>query len=71
MCRTALAHSEEGAAMAEKFNKGIVFLLGASFSVAAGVGVAMRRSRRRIERAEGSCSIESPLTVSVEFLEGC
>ena len=52
MCRTALISSEEGAAMAEKFNKGILFLLGAPFSVAAGIGVAMRRSRRRMEIAK-------------------
>lgn len=53
MCRTALISSEEGAAMAEKFNKGILFLLGAPFSVALGVAIAMRRSRRRLQLAEG------------------
>jgi len=47
MCRTALESSEEGRLMAEKFNKGILFLLGAPFGVATGIGVAMRRSRRR------------------------
>lgn len=53
MCRTALVSSEEGAAMAEKFNKGILFLLGAPFSVAAGIAIAMHRSRRRLRLAEG------------------
>ena len=48
MCRTALESSEQGQAIAEKFNKGILFLLGAPFSVAAGIGVAMLRSRRRL-----------------------
>jgi hypothetical protein len=53
MCRTALISSDEGAAMAEKFNKGILFLLGAPFSVAVGIALAMRRSRRRLRLAEG------------------
>ena len=49
MCRTALERSEQGQAMAVQFNRGIVFLLGAPFSVAAGIGMAMVRSRRRLE----------------------
>ena len=49
MCRTALESSEEGRRMAEKFNKGILFLLGAPFGVAAGIGIAMRRSRKHSE----------------------
>ena len=49
MCRTALESSEQGHAMAVQFNRGIVFLLGAPFGVAAGIGVAMVRSRRRLE----------------------
>lgn len=53
MCRTALVSSEEGAAMAEKFNEGILFLLGAPFSVALGIAIAMRRSRRRLRIAAG------------------
>lgn len=48
LCRAALVSSEEGQAMADKFNKGILFLLGAPFSVAAGIGIAMLRSRRRL-----------------------
>ncbi len=49
MCRTALESSEQGRAMAVHFNRGILFLLGAPFSVAAGIGIAMVRSRRRLE----------------------
>ena len=49
MCRTALEGSEQGQAMAEHFNRGILFLLGAPFTVAAGIGFAMKRSRRRLE----------------------
>ncbi len=48
MCRTALEGSEQGQAMAVQFNRGILFLLGAPFSVAAGIGIAMVRSRRRL-----------------------
>lgn len=48
MCRTALEGSEQGRLMAEKFNGGILFLLGAPFGVVTGIGVAMRRSRRRL-----------------------
>ena len=47
MCRSALEGSEQGRAMGEKFNHGILFLLGAPFSVVAGIGIAMARSRRR------------------------
>ena len=54
--------------MAEKFNKASGFLLGALFSVAAGVGLVMVPNRRQIDRAKCSCSFESPLTVPVEFL---
>ena len=49
MCRTALESSEQGQAMAVQFNRGILFMLGAPFSVAAGIGIAMVRSRRRLE----------------------
>jgi hypothetical protein len=49
MCRTALESSEQGRAMAVQFNRGILFLLGAPFSVAALIGVAMVRSRRRLQ----------------------
>jgi len=48
MCRTALEGSEQGQAMAVQFNRGILFLLGAPFSVAAGIGIAMVRSRHRL-----------------------
>ena len=47
MCRTALEGSEQGQAMSVQFNRGILFLLGAPFTVAAGIAVAMMRSRRR------------------------
>lgn len=49
MCRTALEDSEQGRAMAAHFNRGILFLLGAPFTVAAGIGVAMVRSRKKLE----------------------
>ena len=49
MCRTALEGSEQGRAMAVQFNHGILFLLGAPFTVAAGIGVAMLRSRKKLE----------------------
>ena len=49
MCRTALESSEQGRAMAVQFNRGILFLLGAPFGVAALIGIAMVRSRRRLE----------------------
>jgi hypothetical protein len=49
MCRTALESSEQGQAMAEHFNRGILFLLGAPFAVAVGIGVAMIRSHRRLQ----------------------
>jgi len=49
MCRTALETSEQGRAMAAHFNRGILFLLGAPFGVAALIGIAMVRSRRRLE----------------------
>lgn len=49
MCRTALEGSEQGQALAVQFNRGILFLLGAPFAVAAGIGIAMFRSRRRLE----------------------
>ena len=48
MCRTALEGSEQGQAMVVQFNRGILFLLAAPFSVAAGIGIAMARSRRRL-----------------------
>ena len=47
MCRTALEGSEEGQRMAEKFNAGILFLLGAPISVVAGVAVGTRKNWRR------------------------
>ena len=46
MCRTALESSEQGQAIAEKFNAGILFLLGAPFSVVGGIAVATRKSWR-------------------------
>ena len=49
MCRSALEGSEQGRVMAKQFNRGIVFLLGAPFTVAAGIGFAMMRSRRRLQ----------------------
>jgi hypothetical protein len=49
MCRTALEGSEQGRAMAVQFNRGILFMLGAPFSVAAGIAIAMVRSRRRLQ----------------------
>ena len=49
MCRTALESSEQGQAMAVQFNRGILFMLGAPFGVAAGIGIAMVRSRRRLD----------------------
>lgn len=49
MCRTALESSVQGQAIAEKFNRGILFLLGAPFTVAAGIGFAMQRSRKRLQ----------------------
>lgn len=48
MCRTALEGSEQGRAMAVQLNRGILFLLGAPFTVVAGIGVAMLRSRRKL-----------------------
>ena len=45
MCRTALEGSEQGKLMAEKFNRGILFLLGAPFTVVAGVWFAARPQR--------------------------
>jgi hypothetical protein len=48
MCRTALEGSAEGRAMAEKFNLGILVLLGAPFSVVLAIGTALRY-RRRLE----------------------
>lgn len=47
MCRTALEGSEQGRAMAAQFNRGILFMLGAPFTVAIGIAAAMIRSRRR------------------------
>lgn len=52
MCRTALEGSEQGRVMAVQFNRGILFLLGAPFAVAAGIGIAMFRSRRRLDSFE-------------------
>jgi hypothetical protein len=49
MCRTALESSEQGRAMAVQFNRGILFMLGAPFSVMALIGLAMVRSRRRLQ----------------------
>ena len=49
MCRSALESSEQGRVMAQKLNRGILLLLGAPFTVAAGIGVAMARSRRRLQ----------------------
>lgn len=49
MCRTALESSEQGRILAGQFNRGILFLLGAPFTVAAGIAFAMVRSRRKLE----------------------
>ena len=49
MCRTALEGSEQGRVMAVQFNRGILFLLGAPFTVAGGIAFAMVRSRRKLE----------------------
>jgi len=49
MCRTALEGSEQGRVMAVQFNRGILFLLGAPFTVAGGIAFAMRRSRRKLQ----------------------
>jgi hypothetical protein len=49
MSRSALEDSERGQVMAVKFNRGILFLLAAPFAVAFGIGLAMQRSRRRLQ----------------------
>jgi len=48
LCRSAVESSEEGRAMAVKLNRAILLLLGAPLGVAASVGAAMLRSRRRL-----------------------
>ena len=48
VCRSAVESSEEGRAMAVKLNRAILLLLGAPLGVAASVGAAMLRSRRRL-----------------------
>ena len=49
MCRSALEGSAEAQVLVRQINRGIVFLLAAPFSVAAAIGVAMVKSRRRFQ----------------------
>jgi hypothetical protein len=48
LCRAAVESSEEGRAMAANLNRAILLLLGAPLGVAASVGAAMLRSRKRL-----------------------
>jgi len=44
MCRTALANSPEGQAVAQGFNQGIIFLLAAPYAIIGSVAVGVIRA---------------------------
>jgi hypothetical protein len=50
MCRTALTESPEGQKMAQGFNRGILFLLGAPYLVFGTIAGSIWYSRRRSQR---------------------
>jgi hypothetical protein len=47
MCRTALANSPEGQAVAEGFRSGIIFLLAAPYAIIGSIAVGVLRAFRR------------------------
>ncbi len=52
MCRTALANSAEGQAVAEGFRQGILFLLAAPYAILGGISFGIVRAYRKHRQSD-------------------